>query len=235
MILIGLLRILFCTIPLNAQDTLFHSNGVVKEIFTVNKYGVKEGPIKYFDEQGRLRRTGFFETGEMVGQWKSYHSNGQLEEVCQYELFSFHNSRKVGQNILYYENGQLYQILNYKNGKLHGVWKWFNQNGQLHFIEYNKDGETVGKRKEWYDNGKLYSIEKYTRKGEARGKWKKYYENGKLKMKGRWRKDFEVGTWKYFYESGELKRTLCQLTGKETCYDIRRHKINCSELDWHGW
>lgn len=232
MILIGLLRILFCTIPLNAQDTLFHSNGVVKEIFTANKYGVKDGPIKYFDEQGRLRRTGIFETGEMVGQWKSYHANGQLEEVCQYESYSFHSSHKIGQDTLYYENGQLYQTLNFKKGKLHGVHKWFHKNGQLDFVHHYKDGESVGKWKEYYENGQLSKIEKYSNKGEPIGKWKQYYENGRLEWAGRWWKSEKVGKWKYFYDDGRLKRTIYQIREIEQCYNKLGQKINCSQLEW---
>jgi antitoxin component YwqK of YwqJK toxin-antitoxin module len=212
---------------LNAQDTAFYSNGVVKEIFKLNMNGVKDGPTKYFDELGRIRETGFYEIGEKVGEWRSYYTNGQIEEVCYYESFLFHYSRKVGPDTLYYEDGQLYEILNWKNGKLHGMRKWFHQNGQLWFIHHYKDGEYVGKWKWYYVNGNLEKIERYSQKGQANGKWKKYYENGKIAQKSRWRNDLEVGIWKYYYENGKLKRTQSQMTGKEQCYDRRRHKINC--------
>jgi antitoxin component YwqK of YwqJK toxin-antitoxin module len=199
-----------------------------------NANGIKHGPTKHIDKQGRLLRTGHYENGEAIGEWKLFYPDGQVERSWQYEYDSFHNSRETGQITSYFENGQIRLTYYIRNGKMHGVYRYYHQNGQLNWLHYYKDGEKVGKWKDYYESGQLYRIEKYSQKGEARGKWKWYHKNGKLSNTGRWRKNFEVGKWKSFDANGRLRRTECKLTGKEKCFDQRRRKIPCRQLDVFG-
>jgi antitoxin component YwqK of YwqJK toxin-antitoxin module len=227
-IIILLLEALTISFSLNAQDTIIYPNGV-KEIVMTNANGIKHGPTRHFDKEGHLLRTGQYENGEAIGEWKLYYPNGQVEKIWNYEYYSFHNSRETGQITSYFKNGQVQETYYLRNGKMHGAYKYYHQNGQLYWIRFYKDGENIGKWRDYYESGQLHNIEKYSKKGEARGKWKWYYENGKRKSTGRWRNNFQVGKWKYFDQHGRLKRTECQLTGKVQCYDRRRHKITCRQ------
>jgi antitoxin component YwqK of YwqJK toxin-antitoxin module len=150
---------------LNAQDTTFYRNGMVKEIVMTNANGVKHGPMKFFDEQGKLQRTGHYIDGEAIGEWKTYYPNGQVERSWFYEYYSFHNSRETGQITSYFKNGQIQYTYFQRNGKMHGVYKYYHENGQLYWLDYYKDGENVGKWKEYYESGQLSRIQKYSRKG----------------------------------------------------------------------
>ena len=42
--------------------------------------------------------------------------------------------------------------------------------------------------------------------GQKHGRFESYYPNGQLKLKGRYRKDKQVGLWKYYSDTGELLR-----------------------------
>ena len=65
--------------------------------------------------------------GQKHGEYKSWHSEGQLREHSFYVNDVLHGEAK-----LWHENGQLISHCFYVNGRLHGEFKrWWYENGQL--------------------------------------------------------------------------------------------------------
>jgi len=62
-----------------------------------------------------------------------------------------------------------------KNGKQHGVWKFWWENGNLMAISTYKDGLLNGSDKKWYENGKIWLNTTY-KNGLLNGKWIGWYE-----------------------------------------------------------
>ena len=61
----------------------------------------------------------------------------------------------TGSSVEYHWNGQLEEIRNYKDGKIHGLVKWFRVNGQLQERRNHKNGEQEGLNEWFYENGQL--------------------------------------------------------------------------------
>lgn len=93
------------------------------------------GEWKSYHENGTLASIGNFEKGEPEGEWKLYYESGKLEEVGKYK-----NGEKSGEWKTYYESGKLKEIGKYKKGKADGEWKYYKENGELEEIEVYKDG-----------------------------------------------------------------------------------------------
>ena len=63
----------------------------------------------------KIKEEYFQNNGKIEGEYKRYHINGQLYEICNYI-----NDRKNGEYKEYYDNGQLREICNYIDGKKEG-------------------------------------------------------------------------------------------------------------------
>ncbi len=70
----------------------------------------------------------------MEGEFKSYHNNGQLNEICNYV-----GEKIEGEYKEYYDNGQLYFVCNYINGEIKGEYKRYHNkhNRQNKFRKYD--------------------------------------------------------------------------------------------------
>jgi antitoxin component YwqK of YwqJK toxin-antitoxin module len=87
------------------------------------------------------------EFGQIQGEFKSWHKNGQPRIHCYFVDGKVHGEYKQ-----WYPNGQLERHCYYVDGKLHGEYKWWNENGQLFlhffyvdnkvFIDFFKDPVT---------------------------------------------------------------------------------------------
>lgn len=71
---------------------------------------------------------------------------------------------------------QIYTIRRYRNGKDHGVWKFYHTNGKLETKGRFIDGNRAGKWKYYYDNGNLFQISNY-KNGQKSGKWIRFDTN----------------------------------------------------------
>jgi antitoxin component YwqK of YwqJK toxin-antitoxin module len=84
------------------------------------------------------------------------------------------------------KNGMKIAEYNFKNGKLHGVYRTWNENGNL-AVETNwVNGLSNGKFKYFYENGNL-KIEGIDSMGKLNGKHTEYYESGKMKKMEFWK------------------------------------------------
>ena len=90
------------------------------------------------------------ENGNIHGEYKAYHDNGQLQQICNYV-----DDKRHGEYKSYHDNGQLLVICNYVNGRFHGEYKAYHGNGKLRVICNYVDGEIQGEYKCYHDNGEL--------------------------------------------------------------------------------
>lgn len=78
------------------------------------------------------------------------------------------------------DNGGDLVVAHYKDGKRHGVFKFYQRNGQLKCHLKYKDGLYHGKCKWFYPNGKHRLVGKYVN-GVQHGIKAEFYKNGQIK------------------------------------------------------
>jgi len=94
---------------------------------------------------------------------------------------SFANGIFDGETRVYHPNGELNELRSYKQGKMHGVWKTWNDKGIQTAEARYLDGEKDGKWYVWGEKGVLLYDMSYD-KGKRTGTWKMYNEEGVLVM-----------------------------------------------------
>lgn len=101
----------------------YHENGTLKaERIT----GAPIYPYKIFDNNGHISEEGTFTRDNCwIGEYKSYHPNGQLQFIGHYELYNPEERLRT-------------------QTKKNGVWKEFNDEGNLvNEVIYNDKGEII--------------------------------------------------------------------------------------------
>ena len=76
--------------------------------------------------------------GQKHGEYKSWHSEGQLREHSFYV-----NDQRHGEFKIWHENGQLGKHCFYVNGENHGEYKWWLSDGQLGGHSFFVNGKEV--------------------------------------------------------------------------------------------
>ena len=95
--------------------------------------GQKIGEWKYYHFKDSPYRTtkvlgyGNYKNGELVGLFKRFYKNGNLETIGNFN----NNSNETGEWKYYYENGKVEAAGNYIDGIETGTWKSYNENGNL--------------------------------------------------------------------------------------------------------
>lgn len=110
--------------------------------------------------------------GRGVGEFKSYHENGQLFE---HELYK--DGKLDGEYKRYYKNGQLECSGFYKDGKLDGEYKRYREDGQIQRQSFFEDAKE--EYKDYYPNGQL-RFHEFRKDGKLDGEFKSYREDGQL-------------------------------------------------------
>jgi len=93
--------------------------------------GVREGSCKYFYNYGAwaILSESNYKNGKLIGAFKSYYKNSQLEKEGQYQYTeSDIYSRQVGAWKYYYDNGQLQSESTITDGV--GKMKYYDKNGK---------------------------------------------------------------------------------------------------------
>lgn len=85
---------------------------------------LKEGQEQRFFASGGLRSLRFWQGGEPVGLWRSFHENGSLEQEHE------HCGELVPMRF-YHENGALAAEGPARNGVKEGHWRFFDEGGGL--------------------------------------------------------------------------------------------------------
>lgn len=146
--------------------------------------GIKER----YKNNGKLDSKEIYYYGKKVGNWESYHPNGNLSMISEYK-----NNLQTGKSMAYDENGNkifevTYEIIkmdstdvsvktgkeyrwqknilvsetNYINGKENGIRKSYYPSGNIASLQAIVDDLLQGESIEYYENGKIKSVRNYS-------------------------------------------------------------------------
>jgi|GEM_PF-1931269 hypothetical protein len=125
-----------------AVNEVYHLNGNLNFIDTVDFIGNRIGHFKKYHDNGNIQEESFFKDGLRHGYTKYYYKSGQLHLEGNFNL-----GKKSGVIKYYYENGKLKSEEEFLIGIRHGVSKYYNSNGDLILIEKYKEGKRISKEK----------------------------------------------------------------------------------------
>ena len=133
-------------------------DGEVEQYRTQRTYsgGELTGQIRDWHMNGQLAAIRTFEDGEVQGLTRFWYENGQLEQRC-----TAIDSKCEGIGNLWYENGQLWHEGNYIDHKLEGMARWWHENGEIKTQETYVNGEKHGLSQHWDQDGNLDREEHY--------------------------------------------------------------------------
>ena len=172
--------------------------------------GKMTGTWKEYNQDGTLIQTQESVPNSMLCEVKKYYLSGQLKQTGRHDYtHSSTHPRIVGEWKEYHENGQLQRIYQFREGLKFGIWKKFHDDGSLSQIGEYKDGKPIGFWKDYYRNGELKTIGMYASnvyRMEKSGEWKDYHENGQLMRTCSHGYTGRGGEQREYYETGELKQ-----------------------------
>ncbi|MCI5054994.1 MAG: hypothetical protein MRY83_02735 [Flavobacteriales bacterium] len=184
-----------------------YKNGFInrrEKINRKNKEGNKTGMwVEFFpcDEpcsiEFRVKWSGRFKNGVKNGIFREYDIKGELLSSTNYV------DGKVVDNVASefqteskeekYPNGNVKSQLNFRNGRQHGVSKYFKEDGSVDKVEIYEYGTKLGE-------GKL------DEKGIKNGPWKEYYSTGELRAEGTYKGGLRVGVWVFYHLNGKVEQ-----------------------------
>jgi antitoxin component YwqK of YwqJK toxin-antitoxin module len=137
-----------------------YPNGKLKETYTVNKTGEKDGPYQLYSENGVLKEESTYKNGLFIGKRKLFYDDGTLEIEENY----IDGGILEGPYKSYHTNGKLQAEKIYVNNILSGLIKVYYPNGQIKEEVTVSNNNENGPFTEYYQNGKVH--------------WKGTYLNG---------------------------------------------------------
>ena len=192
----------------NIIQLIQYKKGYVVNRERINRYDSKhqpDGKWKWFYDDGKLRKTGYYTHGLKNGYFKEYDRDGNLISVVKYvngeKEEKTEELTKLDIKTDYWPNGKPKIVATYKNGVPEGVRREYNENGEV-------------EKSYIFKNGKIIAEGILTDSGKKQGLWKEYYENGSLKSEGNYKDDKKTGKWKYYYKNGQLEETGEYVDGK---------------------
>ena len=145
-------------------------SGNIRERYTLLE-GKFDGKYTAYYENGKLRGEGFYKKNIMVGEWRYYYSNGNLQSIQRFEdnkltyidawdVNSFQVIKNgTGTMLMYSESGKKMSSITYKNYKPDGTWFVWYENGNLASEMYYNEGKRVGIWHFWDMEGNLKETE----------------------------------------------------------------------------
>ena len=131
-------------------------------IYEVNN-GLKNGKYTKYSNEGEILEEGIYQNNKQEGEWKYYHTNGNLEASGKFAGGDGGNLGNTGIP---------------KNGR-EGLWKYYYESGKIEGTSpYNK-GLIVGLSIEYYENGNKKEEVNYVN-NIRQDQYYLYHENGKL-------------------------------------------------------
>ena len=135
-------------------------NGKIKEVYTLNKNGEKEGKFQEYYEDGKIKEEAFFKNGKYSGIRTLFFQNGKPEIEENYTDGGLLN----GAYKAYYDNGQVKVEKNYTQNVLTGPVKVYYESGKIKEEVMMSDNNENGPFTEYYEKGQIH--------------WKGTYLNG---------------------------------------------------------
>ena len=117
---------------------IYHPDGIFPEKIITYADGKYNGPYIEFNERGQLELRATYMNNVLDGPWGKYRF-GRPETEASYKNGKFDGAYKEYD----IQSGKLVKEVNYKEGKQHGMLRFFNEAGEV-TLEYEyKDGEKV--------------------------------------------------------------------------------------------
>lgn len=202
--------------------TAWFSGSNVFEAIGIQAGEVRQGPWIYFHPNQHKKAEGAFDkSGNKIGIWKYYHSDGTLKSEENYETgkatvyfadktpkeqFLLKDDKIDGEVSLFYACGPVREKLGYKSGLRSGKGESYYTTGKLKST-YNHENDLLqGEYVEYYDNGVVESKSNYD-KGNLHGVYKTYHSNGKLLSEGEYSNGETIGKWTYYHDNGKISRS----------------------------
>ena len=133
----------------------FYPDGKLKS--TVNfSANVQDGPYVEYFPNGERAATAFYVAGLCQGTSMSFYSDGAVKAT-----FNFVDDELDGMCTEYYEGGQVKSSFSYLKGQMHGVCSQFYENGHIQATATYKNGKMDGFVDFWYESGVLKSRVEY--------------------------------------------------------------------------
>lgn len=179
----------------------YWDNGLLRRVFTVDKFENCIGKSKSWFENGEVHSNGICEGRTLIDTtWYKNRTIQSLENIINGDgKQQFFDEQGNLTTILYYKNGSEYKIEEYcLDGFIRDV--RYYQKEPYYFKSYycNKNPQTegafydnycfVGPFKQWFENGIL----------KEEGTYINYSESSKLRC------ETKIGVWKYYDEKGKL-------------------------------
>lgn len=207
---------------LKGDWTYFHTNGRISAKGSFNGEGKKNGPWKYWYDDGNLKSTVDVVDGTTNGKLEVYYANGTVGESSGYvndkyenEFRSYHplGGMKLKKNAVggvwngktteYHLSGAPAWEYDQKEGKAEGMVKQFFPSGTVEYEGNYKAGQREGTHVQYHPDGTKSSEYNFTA-GLSDGPFKEWYPNGKLEVEGTFKGDKLVGERRKYDEWGSL-------------------------------
>ena len=158
--------------------------------------GSQHGPsIRYYGS-GKVMVRAEFSKGEMTGEYRAWHGNGQLAESGTYV-----RDDRDGTFRTFDGEGMVLSEENYKQGVVHGRSRVWFPSGQLMVDAEFANGRRNGPAVTYYGNGNKRT-EGVFLNNKHHGKWQGWYEDGSLKKVAEFDEGRELSRQEFPRESG---------------------------------
>ena len=213
-----------------------YNKGILLAEGITDEQGRRQGPWKFFYEDGELRSEGSYKDNLRVGKWKYYFLDGKIEQEGRYA-----NDNPDGTWIWYFDNGQVRKEQEYVRGLEDGNSVEYDYEGKIitkgKYVEGMKEGEWFFELGDYREEGTYYDDERtgtwkhfYALDGTLKfkgdyqngleeGKHVWYYPNGRIDQQGSYKSGLKNGIWEFFNESGNKYLTIQYRMGVEIKYN----------------
>ena len=202
---------------------LFLPTLVFSQLNQTDVNGLRQGKWEKKQANGRLIYEGQFKDGKPVGEWKRYHTGGQIKaeivyvgdtartvllDVWRKKVASgnYINQKKEGVWSIY-KNREKVADEEYKDGVKNGIARKFYDTRQIMEQCEWKNGKQDGDYEVFYKSGKPY-IQCKMKENVRNGLFLIYFENGQQELVGEYKNNLRHNEWKYHNKKGENMYSL---------------------------
>ena len=171
----------------------FFKNLAIKEKNLEGKK-LREGPFISYHDNGRIHKSGSYNNGLKVGDWKEYDKYGKLLKILTYNKGKIDKKSRpdrIKEFATFHDNGRLKEKGKTKNGKRDGEWNIYDKNGDITSIIV-------------YDYGKEISRNIPQKVKELI----EYHSNGRIKTKGNTLDGKKDGVFTYYNPRGKIVKSV---------------------------
>jgi antitoxin component YwqK of YwqJK toxin-antitoxin module len=212
----------------------FDGVGRKKDVYFINRYGIKEGPVFWYYPNGHLKATCFFKKDRLNGIYQVFDYEGKVlirytySEGMQhgkYEHFFQDGKRAIEGNFNKGLKEGEFKEYHYGLGTIRAVWSaikdkregkgiWYHPNNQVYFTCNFKDDMLEGEYLTFDTLGNLISKQIY-KQDILEGELLKYYPDGQLAATGKYKSGRLNGIVKRYYSNGKILSETNYSKGKK--------------------